>query len=217
MFRFFIESRHFLSPCTKVHKKGNNAESMKKKTKQKQKKMAYAVTHMLFAIIAVELFRKFVIKNNKIFPRYYILVAAIAGLIPDLDIAAYYILYFFGFTLEQIHRTFMHSAFIPLGLFLIGLFIYKTGIKSTKLRKRHLKLSTIFFIFAIGTIIHLILDMIYGSIPPLYPFIQTTIGLNLLYIFPKTLQELIPATIDGLLFLFWIMWMEFKLKIDNYF
>ncbi|MEN7982254.1 MAG: metal-dependent hydrolase [Nanoarchaeota archaeon] len=179
--------------------------------------MAYAVTHMLVAIVAVELFRKFVVKNNKIFPRYYILVAAIAGLIPDLDIAAYYVLYFFGFTLEQVHRTFMHSAFIPLGLSLIGLFIYKTGIRHPELRKRHLKLSTIFFIFAIGTIIHLILDMIYGKIPPLYPFIQTTIGLGLLHKFPKALQELISATIDGILFLGWLMWLQFKLKIDNYF
>ena len=58
--------------------------------------MAYAVTHMLIAMFAVELFRKFIIKYNKKFPRYYILIAAIAGLIPDLDIAAYYGLYSFG-------------------------------------------------------------------------------------------------------------------------
>ena len=179
--------------------------------------MAYAVTHMLTVMLVVELFRKFVVKNNKIFPRYYILVAAIAGLIPDLDIAAYYILYFFGYTLEQVHRTFMHSLFIPLGLFLIGLFIYATGIKNSEIRKHRLKISTIFFIFAAGNIIHLILDTIYGIIMPLYPIIVTGIGLDLLAKFPISLQELIPATIDGLLFLFWFMWMEFKLKIDNYF
>lgn len=179
--------------------------------------MAYAVTHMIMAIIAIELFRKLFVKNNKIFPRYYILIAAIAGLIPDLDIAAYYILYFFGFGLEQVHRTFMHSIFIPLGLFLIGMFFYTTGIKHQELRKHRMKISTIFFIFAAGTMIHLTLDMIYGHIPPLYPYIKTNIGLDLLFKFPKTLQELIPATIDGLLFLGWLMWMQFKLKIDNYF
>jgi len=178
--------------------------------------MAYAVTHMIAAIVVIELFRKFFVKNNKIFPRYYILIAAIAGLIPDLDIAAYYFLYFFGFTLEQVHRTFMHSAFIPLGLFLIGFFLYITGISHSEIRKHRLKISTIFFIFSAGTIIHLILDMIYGQIPPFYPFIHWEIGLNLLYLFPKSLQEIIPGTIDGLLFLGWLMWMEFKLKIDNY-
>jgi membrane-bound metal-dependent hydrolase YbcI (DUF457 family) len=179
--------------------------------------MAYAVTHMLVAMFAVEMYRKFFVKNNKIFPRYYILIAAIAGLIPDLDLAAYYFLYFFGFTLDQIHRTFMHSAFIPLGLFLIGGIIYKSGIKNPELAKHRLKISTIFFIFAAGTIIHLLLDITYGKIPPLYPIIQTSIGLDLLVKFPQPLQELIPATIDGVLFLFWLMWMEFKLKIDNYF
>lgn len=179
--------------------------------------MAYAVTHMLVAIFAVELFRKFVVKNNKIFPRYYILIAAIAGLIPDLDIAAYYILYFFGFSIEQVHRTFMHSTFIPLGLFLIGLLIYTTGIKSPQLRIHRLKISTIFFILATGTIIHLVLDIIYGVIPPFYPFFNFTIGLGLLAKAPLKFQELIPATIDGLLFLFWLMWLQFKLKIDNYF
>ncbi len=178
--------------------------------------MAYAVTHMIVAIIAVELYRKLFVKNNKIFPRYYILIAAIAGLIPDLDIAAYYFLYFFGFSLEAVHRTFMHSVFIPAGLFLIGMFFYTTRIKHPELRKHRLKISTIFFIFAAGTIIHLTLDMIYGYIPPLYPIIKTTYGLSLLFKFPKTLQELIPATIDGLLFLFWLMWMQFKLKIENY-
>jgi hypothetical protein len=179
--------------------------------------MAYAVTHILVVILAVELFRKFVVKNNKIFPRYYILIAAIAGLIPDLDIAAYYILYFFGFSIEQVHRTFMHSAFIPLGLFLIGLIIYVTGIKHPELRKHRLRISTIFFILAAGTIIHLILDAIYGIIMPLYPIITTGIGLDLLAKAPRELQELIPATIDGILLLGWLMWMQFKLKIDNYF
>jgi hypothetical protein len=179
--------------------------------------MAYAVTHALFAILAVEIFRKFSVKNNKIFPRYYILVAAVAGLIPDLDIAAYYVLYFFGFTLDQVHRKFMHSVFIPLGLFLIGIFLYKTGIKSPELRKHRLKISTIFFIFATGTIIHLILDSTYGKIFPLYPFITIPIGFDLLSLFPEDFQELIPATIDGILFLLWLAWMQFKLKIPEYF
>jgi hypothetical protein len=179
--------------------------------------MAYAVTHMLVAMFAVEMYRKFFVKNNKIFPRYYILIAAIAGLIPDLDIAAYYFLYFFGFTLNQIHRTFMHSVFIPLALFIIGMFFYKTGIKNPQLRKHRLKISTIFFIFAAGTMIHLTLDIIYGKLPPLYPFFTTPIGLDLLSLVPKGLQELVPATIDGVLFLFWLMWMEFKLKVNHYF
>ena len=76
--------------------------------------MPYAVTHVLAAIILVELFREYIIKDNRKFPRYYILIAAIGGIIPDLDIGLVYIMHFFGFAVEQIHRTFLHSIFIPL-------------------------------------------------------------------------------------------------------
>ncbi|MFC1666203.1 metal-dependent hydrolase [Nanoarchaeota archaeon] len=179
--------------------------------------MAYAVTHMLVAILAIEIYRNFFVKNNKIFPRYYILIAAIAGLIPDLDIAAYYVLYFFGFSFNEVHKTFMHSIFIPIGLFFIGMFFYKTGFKSSRLRKHKLKISVIFFIFSAGAIIHLILDAIYIEVSFLYPLVKTGIGLNLMSLIPVGLQELVPATIDGVLFLLWLMWMEFKLKVDNYF
>lgn len=180
--------------------------------------MPYAVTHILIAVIIVELFRKYIIKSNKKFPRYYILFAAIGGLIPDLDIAFFYVLYFFGFTFEQIHRTFMHSIIIPLGLFLIGLFVLKAGVKLPFINKRHINLSTIFFIFAGGSFVHLLLDLVLGSkFPILYPLILTDFGLDLLKKFPAELRELIAPTLDGILLLFWIIWMQFKLKIDDYF
>ena len=108
--------------------------------------MPFAVTHILVVVICIELFREFFIKNNINFPRYYILIAAIAGILPDFDIALFYILYPLGFTVEQIHRTFMHTIFIPLTLFLIGIIIYKAGIQNKKIRKHHLEISTIFFI-----------------------------------------------------------------------
>ena len=180
--------------------------------------MPYVVTHVLSAIIVIELFREFFIKDNKKFPRYYILFAAIGGIIPDLDIAAYYILYFFGFTMQQLHRTFLHSIFIPLGLLLIGLFIYKTGIKSSKIRKRHMKLSTIFFILSIGTMIHLTLDaIIAGAIMPFYPLTNFSIAFNLINIIPEGLQNSFLEVLDATLLIFWVIWMEFKLKITDYF
>ena len=132
--------------------------------------MPYATTHILAAIILIELFREYFIKSNQKFPRHYVLIAALGGIIPDLDIALYYVLYFFGFAFEQIHRTFLHTIFVPLILLFIGLFILGFGIKYPLFRKMHIKLHTIFFVLSAGALLHLILDVILvGSITPFYP------------------------------------------------
>lgn len=180
--------------------------------------MPLAVTHILAAVIVVELFREYFIRNNRYFPRYYILVAAIGGILPDFDFALFFILFKTGFTLEQIHRTFFHTIFIPLILLLVGLLILYIGFKSSEVRKRHMKTSTIFFILAIGSLIHLILDSIFmGVITPFYPFSSYAIGLELINRFPLEIRTLIAPTLDGILILFWLFWMEFKLKITDYF
>lgn len=180
--------------------------------------MPYATTHILVAIILIELFRSVFIKDNKKFPRYYILIAAIGGMIPDLDIAAYYVLYFFGFTLEQVHRTFLHTIFVPLILLIIGFGILIFKIKSAEFGKRHITLHTTFFILSIMSFVHLALDLIFtGAIIPLYPFSNFAMDMNIVRFFPIGLQKLIEPTLDGLLLLFWIFWMEFKLKITDYF
>jgi hypothetical protein len=107
--------------------------------------MAYATTHIIFSMLGIFLFAKYFREFKKFLPKYYYLIAAIGGLIPDLDIVAYYILYFFGYSFEEVHRTFMHSIFIPLGLFLIGLIVYFTHGRKGK----YLKVSGVFFIFTI--------------------------------------------------------------------
>jgi len=180
--------------------------------------MPFATTHILVAIILVELYRDYFVKNNKKFPRYYILIAAIGAIIPDLDFALYYILYFFGFSLEQIHRTFLHTLFIPLILFLIGIFFWKLEIKHKQFAKKHITLPTTFFILSAMSLLHLILDFtLAGSVMPLYPFSNYTIEINLIEFFPLAWQETILPVLDAVLLLLWIFWMEFKLKINNYF
>ena len=180
--------------------------------------MPLATTHILAVIILVELFRNYFVKDNKKFPKYYILIAAIGAIIPDLDIVAYYILYFFGFTFDQIHKTFFHTLFIPIILFLIGFASLKINFKSQQTKKMHIKISTIFFIFSFGALIHLFLDFLFdNNLMLFYPFSNFSADFNVVSIFPKELQWLILPTLDGILLLFWIMWMEFKLKISDYF
>lgn len=180
--------------------------------------MPYTATHILIVIILVELFREYVIKNNKKFPRYYILIAAIGAIIPDFDVLVYYVTYFFGASLEQVHRTFLHTLFIPLILFSVGLFAYFNKLKNSKLGKLHMHLPTIFFLFAFGSFIHLILDaLVSGKIIPFYPFLEYSIGINLIKIFPEEWEWIILPSLDTLMLIFWLFWMEFKLKISDYF
>jgi len=180
--------------------------------------MTYVVTHVLAAIILIELFREHIIKDNRKFPRYYILIAAIGGILPDFDVGAYYILYFFGFTIEQTHRTFLHTIFIPIILLIIGILLYKFSIKSPEIRKHHMKLSAIFFILSAGALVHLILDaVVAGNIMPFYPLLNYSIGVNLINFMPQGLQDSFLEVLDAILLVFWILWMEFKLKIRDYF
>lgn len=180
--------------------------------------MPFAVTHILVPVLLLELFRNFYFKDHKKFPRYYVLLAALGGILPDFDIGMYYILYFFGFSIDQVHRTLLHTIFVPLILFLIGIIFYFTGTKIKNLGLRHLKLSTAFFILSFGTLIHLILDAVFsGYIVPLYPILDWRVGLNLLESFPEQMHVLILGTIDGVLLFFWLAWMELKLRITRYF
>ncbi|MFQ5531633.1 MAG: metal-dependent hydrolase [Candidatus Nanoarchaeia archaeon] len=176
--------------------------------------MPFAVTHILVAVVLVELFREYFVKNNKIFPRYYILIAAIGGLIPDLDIPINLI---FNFPFGKNPIDFLHILLVPFALFLIGIAAHYSGIKSSEARKRHMKLTTIFFILAATSLIHLGLDLITTQNAIFYPFSNIMIGFNVISLFPESVNLIILPIVDGLLLLFWLFWMEFKLKITDYF
>ena len=91
--------------------------------------MPTAVLHILVPLVLIALFRDFILakKKKQFFPLHYVLIAGIAGLLPDIDIIAFYILHFFGFSISEVHRTFTHSIFLPI-IFII-LFYAFTKIK----------------------------------------------------------------------------------------
>src|SRR3989344_7222949 len=76
--------------------------------------MPQAVTHIIIALIAGSLIRDYAVKEKKRLPLHYILILGIAALLPDIDVAIYWILHWFGFTLSEVHRTFSHNLFVPL-------------------------------------------------------------------------------------------------------
>ncbi len=177
--------------------------------------MPYAVTHILIPLILLELYRHYYVKNKKTFPLHYVLIGGLAGLIPDLDVAAYYLLSFFGFSMGQVHRTFSHNIFVPFIFIILALVFY--SFKNEALGERHLKLRNIFLVIAFGIFIHLLLDMlIAGAIMPFYPFNSFSIGLNLIRVFPYAWQGSIVPSIDAILLILWLVSLEFRHKISDF-
>ena len=177
--------------------------------------MPQAVTHFLIPLILLGLFQDFFVKNKKTFPIHYVFIGGLAGLIPDLDIALYYLLSFFGFGIDEVHRTFSHNLFVPLIFVFLGLIFWK--FKNKGLGKHHLKLKNIFFVIAFGIFMHLLLDAtIDGMIIPFYPISNLTIGLNLISFFPLPWQNTIIPTIDAVLLILWMIYLETKHKISDF-
>lgn len=177
--------------------------------------MPYAVTHILVPLIIVSLIRDFYSsKGKKKFPLHYVLLAGIGGILPDLDIAAYWILYFFGFPLDAVHRTFMHSLLFLAILLLLALIFRKT---TFKIRKHKLNLGLIFLMLFIGSAIHLSLDATFeGKIVPFYPFASAPIGLDLVNHLPEPLNNLFIPSFEAALLTLWLIYLELKHKISDF-
>lgn len=203
--------------------------------------MPHAVTHVLIAIVLMSFIRDFYIKKTfsgfrdaqdaksrsfrkhldiskngrKTFPLHYVLIAGIAGLLPDIDIVSFWILNFFNFTLNEVHRTFTHTLFIPLIFFI--LFLAFSKVKIRELGKHKLKLSIIFLMIAFGSFIHLLLDAtLAGYIRPFYPFSLLSVGINLIGYLPSTLRDLALPSLDAAILVLWLAYMELKHKISDF-
>lgn len=170
--------------------------------------MPYAVTHILAPLILIGLFRDYISKRR--FPLYYVFIGGIAGILPDLDVIVFYILSFFGAALNEVHRTFSHTIFIPLLFLLLGF-----AIKDRSRRK--LNLSIIFLVVSFGIFTHLVLDgILSGKIMPFYPVSYYSIGFNLISLAPFSWQPLILPSMDAALLILWLCYLEVKHKISDF-
>lgn len=177
--------------------------------------MPQAVTHVLIVLILLELYRDYFVKNKKAFPIHYVLIGGVAGLLPDLDIAVFYLLSFFGFTIQEVHRTFSHNIFVPLLFVAIAVPFWK--FKNKELGERHLKLRNIFLVIAFGILMHLILDSIVsGYVMPLYPFSTFSFGLNLLQYAPSAWRSTIEPSLDAAFLVLWLIRIEVRHKISSF-
>lgn len=178
--------------------------------------MPHAVTHILFAVVLIELFRDYSIKNKKDFPLKYILIGGIAALTPDVDVVASWVLYFSGYTIQEIHRNFTHTLILPAIFLVAGLLTLNLNIRWFE--KRNMKLSKILFVISFAITTHLLLDsIIFGTISPFYPITKFHFGLDLLGFVPSPFRNTILPALDGLVFVFWLIHLGKKHKISSFF
>jgi len=179
--------------------------------------MPQAVTHVIIALIIASLVRELsMFKREGIrFPLHYVLIAGVAGLLPDIDIILYWGLYFAGLSLSEVHRTFTHTIFVPLIFIILAGVFYKY--KNKEFGKHSLTLTGIFLMLALGSFVHLVLDAsIAGAIRPLYPFSQLRIGFSIVDYLPKGLKTLFFPTLDAILLVLWLIYLEVRHRISDF-
>lgn len=179
--------------------------------------MPTAVLHILVPLVLVALYRDYFIsdKKKRSFPLHYVLIAGIGGILPDIDIGAYWILHWFGYSIDVVHRTIMHSIFLP--VLLLALYFVFMKVKVGELGRHKLTLSMIFMMLFIGVITHLILDgLLAGSICLLCPVSAAMSGFNLIGLLPEGLQGIAIASVEGVLLVFWLVYLEWKHKISDF-
>lgn len=166
--------------------------------------MPNPTTHILVPLILADLYRDYIAKKK--FKLFYVLVAGIAGLFPDIDVAiAFFVRLFSEIPFSMIHRQFTHTIFIPL-LFLLAAIIWR----------KNRKVALFFSMAAFGIFTHILLDAIFsGSIIPLYPFTGFSIGLNML---PRLglNTAVFLAAFDGVLLGSWLIHEYLKHKIKDF-
>jgi len=175
--------------------------------------MPQAVFHIIFAILIAEFIREFMVDKKK-FPVYYVFIAGISGILPDLDIALYSILSFFGFTINEVHRTFTHSIFVPIIFLILAALTWK--FKSRNFGKHHLKLHIIFLMIALGIVTHVFLDFLSGSLLLFYPVSLLSYGLNLARFIPSQLKDIFFPSLDAGILILWLIWLEARHRISNF-
>jgi len=173
--------------------------------------MPFAVTHVLLAIIAVDLFRDYYMKQHKKYITLHTLViAGIAGLLPDIDVPLNWLFTSFGYSIPILQHGYLtHTPFFGL-IFLIPAFILWN-------KKKH-KTATYFFVITFGILFHLFLDYVLGGGAPqgimfFWPLSTIPFKLHLLANF--NLASL-PAGIDAVILLAWLWHEEKKHKISDF-
>ncbi len=174
--------------------------------------MPYAVTHILLTVLLADLYRDYVTKHKKYFTLHTILIAGIAGLLPDIDIPLSWLLNVFipgSVPLILTHGGITHTPFFGLIFLLPAFYLWE--------KKEHKK-AMYFFVITFGVLFHVFLDYLLGGgmhegIMVFWPISMATFKIHLL----STLGLVdVPQALDALILLGWLYHEEMKHKIKDF-
>jgi membrane-bound metal-dependent hydrolase YbcI (DUF457 family) len=162
--------------------------------------MAYAVTHIILAIVLLDLVRHYLL-SKKNFPRYLLVIGGIAGLAPDIDIPIGWIISLFTGTAVNLHGTFTHSIVFPIIFLLTAALLHY---------EKNMKWASIFYVIAFGWFFHLSLDCMYGGYKE--------------FLWPLVINNFCPqwglnehaSSIDAIILVAWLVHEELHKKIKDY-
>lgn len=173
--------------------------------------MPLAVTHVLLTIIAVDLYRDYITANKKLFSLHTILIAGIAGLLPDIDIPIGWGLTLLGVETPQLlqHGGITHTPFFALPFLITGLILWKYGKKKT---------AVYFYVATFGILFHIFLDFLLGGgaepgIMLFWPFSEAAYKIHL---WAQLGLRDIPAALDAIILIAWLWHEERKHKIKDF-
>jgi len=121
--------------------------------------MAYAVTHVIIAIVLISLYRHYIAKKK--FSNWYVLIGGIAGLLPDIDVPIQWTASAIARETIEFHRIWTHSLLCVAVFLLVALIFWMQKHKKFKMFKRewtYEQVALLFTIIAAGWFIHIALD-----------------------------------------------------------
>ncbi len=170
--------------------------------------MPQVVTHILIPLVLAGIYRDYIVKKK--FSIRYVLIAGLAGLFPDLDILAGWILNLFSYvSISEIHRTFTHSLLFP-AIFVILYFLTR-NYKSKFLKKNNIQPGPLFLALSFGILTHLLLDALLSGPLLILPGMALGVSFGVGYFQGTFFQGL-----DAILLVLWLIHEEYKHKIKDY-
>ena len=175
--------------------------------------MPYAVAHVILTIVIADLYRDYIAKKR--FSMAYVLIAGIAGLMPDLDVPATWAFNFIFGVHYNFHRIYTHSLSYAIIFFLISmmfLFIRKEKYKILKWAVRRQPIVIFFLAMAFGWFMHIALDC--GLAADGYLNLIPTIPLGFC---PHPFSNEALVGFDAIILVLWLVHEQYRHDIKDYF
>lgn len=175
--------------------------------------MPYAVAHVIITIVLADIYRDYIAKKK--FPMVYVLIAGIAGLLPDLDLPLGWIVNFVLGTQYSFHRVYTHSLAYSIIFFIIALAflaVKKQKYKILKWNAGKSAIAMLFFAMSFGWFMHIALDC--GLAADGYLNLVPSIPLDFC---PHPFSNGALAGIDAIILVLWLVHEQYRHDIKDYF